>query len=358
VKTILIISNGLGEDSIGVQVAKALKPHANILAMPMVGQGLAYQAHHIKLYCPSRLPPHAGNRNYQNTLIDDIKAGALSSLLQQRRALKKIKDMQVLVIGDTFPLVIAYLAGLKNILFLDVYKSHHISTYAKPELWFLKRTTQTVYTRDHVLKETLIKNNINAACYGNILLDGLTEHADDDLEIIQNSILLLPGSRADKVYSNLSMILDAITNSINPNPANIYIAKAPGLDFKSIYRQFSFRITETQGLIKQALLASSFVISAAGTSQQQAISMGIPVIGVMTDDVRPARKILIQKLNGPLFFEANDSKSITAQINHLTQNPPTSELIERGKQHLGEPGALKVITGDIIKTLQTKQHST
>ena len=350
-KTALIISNGLGEDSIGVQIAASLQNHINIMAMPMVGQGLSYQKNDIALYCPSTLPSDAGNRNYQNTLLDDIKAGAISSLFKQIQSLRKIKNTEVIVVGDVFPLLITYLAGIKKCIYLDVYKSHHISRYAETEKWLLKKTTQIVYTRDHVLKNSLMESKIAAACHGNILLDGLPDHQTTPLDIIKESVLLLPGSRADKAYLNLRMMLEAISNANACHPINIYIAKAPGLDFGSIYQDFSFKITETQGLVKQALLSSKLVISAAGTSQQQAISTGRPVIGLMTPDTRTARKKLIRQLNGPLFFDAENAKGITAHLNHLEQNPLPQETIKKGMRHLGEPGALEIIAQEVIQKI-------
>ena len=99
------------------------------------------------------------------------------------------------------------------------------------------------------------------------------------------------------------------------------------------------------------MLASNIVISSSGTSQQQAISTGKPVIGMITPDIRPARRVLIKKLNGPLFFEATYPQCVTDHLNHLYYHPPSQETINKGKLHLGKTGALKRISQEILENL-------
>ena len=77
-KKVLFISNGHGEDSIGVQLALAFRqllPHAQISAVPLVGTGDHYLQNGIALKLMNPVFPSGGFiRNIQD-LIKDLKSG-------------------------------------------------------------------------------------------------------------------------------------------------------------------------------------------------------------------------------------------------------------------------------------------
>ena len=52
-RKILLISNGLGEDSIGAVIAADLKRHFSVSAMPIIGTGEAYLAKKIPVLGPT-----------------------------------------------------------------------------------------------------------------------------------------------------------------------------------------------------------------------------------------------------------------------------------------------------------------
>ena len=96
--SILIISNGHGEDTIAMNLIHAIQkttPHTAIMACPLVGKGTAYSNNQIKTILKNPTFPSGGFIRSIKDLIIDIKAGLISHIRTQIKTIKAIPDGNV-----------------------------------------------------------------------------------------------------------------------------------------------------------------------------------------------------------------------------------------------------------------------
>ncbi|RYM33637.1 hypothetical protein EWH23_13090, partial [Meiothermus sp. PNK-Is4] len=104
---ILILSNGHGEDAIGVAIARELA-HLGLepLPLPLVGRGNAYERAGFPVLGPRREMPSGGFvRLNPRALLADLRAGWLAMTQAQVRALRAVAaGAATLVVGDLYGL--------------------------------------------------------------------------------------------------------------------------------------------------------------------------------------------------------------------------------------------------------------
>ena len=360
-RKILLISNGLGEDSIGAVIAADLKRHFSVSAMPIIGTGEAYLAKKIPVLGPTCLDSSSGNRRYKLSLLQDLKNGAIGIMLKQMSFLKGLRDFELFVIvGDTFPLALSLRASPEYLIFMGVYKSGYAHRYNWLDRWLLKKTASHCFTRDHILSSQLTNCRISAGCYGNILMDTLPKGTQKKRSKPTDAanILIMPGSRSD-AHQNLMFFLNALADLSKSCKLSVTVSKARGMDFTKIYqkhKQTSLfdKITETNGLNQQLLENATVILSGSGTSQQQAAGLGAPVIGVLPTGIRNKRKKAIKSIMGPLYFLVESQDEMKATCRYLIDNPVSEAAQLASKHHIGKGGALKKIIYHIEKTLSSQ----
>ena len=198
-RRILFISNGHGEDAIAAALASRLPTGVIAEAYPTLGSGSAY-AGVCALVGPRAHLPSEGWRNTRGSLRRDLGGGLLRTVLPGLQFLRRVRDSydDVVVVGDMLAVFACGLAGIADVLYLDVYKTGFGRPYAAAECWAIGKTVRTVFTRHQSLASQLQARGIDARAQGNIMLDTVPGAPYDLLSRRRKSLALaiLPGSRA------------------------------------------------------------------------------------------------------------------------------------------------------------------
>lgn len=280
---LLCLSNGHGEDIIAVRILQALQKLPNapkLAALPLVGEGRAYQQLGIPLIGPVKAMPSGGfiymdGRQFAR----DLQGGLLQLTLAQFRGIRQWAKQggSILAVGDIVPLLLAYLSGAPY-AFIGTAKSEYYlrdeagrlfpntfldawsgSVYYPWERWMMGHPRcHAVFPRDTLTTKVLQKWSIPAFDLGNPMMDGLEpqaarsrsktptisvgtrfpenitasgfevasagtvpllNHASSWQEAMK--ILLLPGSRTPEAYENWQLILqavDGVQETFSPQP--------------------------------------------------------------------------------------------------------------------------------------------
>lgn len=276
---VLVLSNGHGEDIIAVRIIQALRnlstsnTSINISALPIVGEGLAYEKINVPIIGKVQNMP-SGGFIYMDSkeLIRDVSGGLVQLTWSQIQTVRGWARQQkglnhkniILAVGDIVPLLFAALSGA-NYAFVGTAKSEY---YVRDELGLLSRESRmaflehfsgsiyhpwerwlmglkrclAVFPRDALTTEILQKFAVPAVDVGNPMMDNLDPSWDNfDRENTGLSdyliVTLLPGSRAPEVYHNwalimatVSVLMEGLENNKKNNKMMFLGAIAPGLD--------------------------------------------------------------------------------------------------------------------------------
>ncbi|OUL28487.1 hypothetical protein BV378_07370 [Nostoc sp. RF31YmG] len=252
---LLVLSNGHGEDIIAVRILQKLLQQSNppdIFALPLVGEGHAYQQLDIPVVGSVRNMPSGGFIYMDGRqLVKDVRGGLLQLTLSQIKAVRRWVSNQkklgnkraILAVGDIVPLLFATFSGA-NYAFVGTAKSEYYvrdevgllprktkganwenfsgSIYHPWERWLMsRRRCRAVFPRDSLTTEILQKLQIPAFDLGNPMMDGLEPSfptarfytTDVQQQEITRPLIvtLLPGSRAPEAYNNWENIMVAVS---------------------------------------------------------------------------------------------------------------------------------------------------
>ncbi len=299
---VLFLSNGSGEDAIASLIGARLT-RVDADAMPTVGTGAAYQGV-LPLVGPRRHPMPSGglvmDRPLAN-LVRDLKGGLLSLLWSHYRFLRQARHRYQLfvIVGDVFNLLNAF-AGLKPLLFIGTAKSSLHHPYSWLERFAMRNLAQWTLVRDEPTAEALRQAGLkNAAWVGNPMMDGLQPthvplplHGDDPW------ICMFPGSRAD-AYPQMARMLNiyrrlwqggqraravvVVADSVDPMELcsvgwnlRTYPEKQ-GL-VGELFREGLPPVLLVRRVLGDVLARCQLVLGQAGTANEQAAGMGLPVV--------------------------------------------------------------------------------
>ncbi len=251
---LLVLSNGHGEDVIAARIIQELQqyPHSpDICALPLVGEGHAYQKLDIPLIGSVRTMPSGGFIYMDGRqFLRDVHGGLLQLTLNQIQAMRRWVDSPIqsdyskaiLAVGDIVPLSFACLSGA-NYAFVGTARSEY---YVRDEVGLLKRKTKAafldnfsgsvyhpwerwlmsrrrckaVFPRDSLTTKILNKWSIPAYDLGNPMMDGLEPttaprfyHANAEQQELARPLVvtLLPGSRPPEAYANWQLMMIAVS---------------------------------------------------------------------------------------------------------------------------------------------------
>ena len=342
--TVLILSNGFGEDLIGAHLAQALQrisPHVTLYIYPLVGSGHEYKKQGFTPLFDNPTFPSGGFIRSFKTLFTDIKGGIVAHHLSQRKQLKKITPHVdiTLCIGDVFCLVMAKLSAAQNIHFLPTAKSDTFMPHSPIEYWIMRKWASYVFPRDAQTCEALLNHNVLAVYLGTVMFDKFTPKGDTfPINDTSKVIALLPGSR-EEAYANfqhMCKVADTLATH-NPNLAFI-LAKADSLDLNRLkentpsnwtYKKTYFEHTQGAKLyvsssFPDVLNNTHLCIGLSGTANEQAIHAGKPVFcyegfGPQSTRQRFQEQQLLMdgKLN---IIHPRSIPSICEQIEHALEN--------------------------------------
>ncbi len=411
---LLCLSNGHGEDVIAVRIIEALHQQTQsveITALPIVGDGSAYQRSRIPLLTPGKTMP-SGGFIYMDAkeLWRDVRGGLIALTLAQLKAVRQWAKQGgvILAVGDIVPLLFAWFSGT-DYVFVGTAKSEYYlrdeggwlpntsgwerrmgSVYLPWERCLMKsRRCQGVFPRDALTTQVLQQFGIPAYDFGNPMMDGLVPEfplteASDTLHI-----LLLPGSRSPEAERNWELILEAVDSIIQHETQSKLCflgAIAPSLNLDSFCEQLQARgwqensslsattpIQDEQGLSFQqgitplfltqnayhsCLLACDFAIAMAGTATEQFVGLGKPVIAIpgRGPQYTAAFAEAQTRLLGPSVILVQKPAQAADVFQELLTDPDRLQMIaDNGKHRMGKPGAASHIAQYILHLSSSRE---
>ncbi|HEU4742696.1 MAG TPA: lipid-A-disaccharide synthase-related protein [Meiothermus sp.] len=389
-KTVLLISGGHAEDLIGATLTRHLE--VPVQALPLVGSGKTYHGAGVEVLGPHLEFPSGGFPfNSLENLVADLRAGLIQkSLGQWMTSYRKGKEVgAVAVVGDAYSLfvgVIAARSGGVPLFHLQPQISHYYvgnrsvwerlrqfnqfgaEDYLAYERW-MHRYVRAVYVRDKLSEQRARQLGMHKARFvGSMAMDTLGPPERDLRALLDGRavLVMLPGTRADVRYS-LPRMLEAA--ALLPEFQGLV---AWALPFEQASLPPGWRLEPVDELTALAcngearvwLLRRAFsailhrgrvAIGTAGTANEQAAGMGIPVVGFPTRGPQylPANALRQQRLLGAaLHLVEARPEAIAALVRRLSVDGPLRQAAQRdGLERNGPPGALPQIAREIRSAL-------
>ena len=256
-RRLLLLSNGHGEDLIGLRILEALhrqRPNLELAVLPLVGLGQAFGAAEaagwLRRVGPRQPLPSGGFSNQSlRGLLEDLRAGLpLLSWKQWRlvRSWGRSGD-PILAVGDLLPLLLAW-AGGGPFGFIGTPKSDY--TWASPPPpgwgrspladgyhrakgsewdpweWALMgaRRCRLVAVRDRLTARGLRRHRVAACAPGNPMMDGFASQPLPKPLQGRARLLLLAGSRLPEALFNLRRLLAALPAAGSGPPLSVLLA--------------------------------------------------------------------------------------------------------------------------------------
>lgn len=369
VNSLLVISNGHGEDSIAAEIVRRLPETIEIAAYPTLGDGRAYDGV-CPIVGPRRHLPSEGQR-WRGSLWRDALAGfGIGEALRFMRREARSFDA-IIVVGDMLGVVMCWLGGCRARIYLDVYKTGYANRYSALERWIIRRSCDLVLTRDDILAAQLAASGVNARCAGNVMMDALVagDYDATSRRRHERAIAILPGSRAS-APANFALQAAALRRvpgvagvdlfaalSKGADPAAL--AEAAGLGWAPPDRIAGDRGTFTgdltvhlsSGSLGAVLATADLVLGQGGTANMQALGLGKPVVSFLAENATGSRRKRNAALTGDSRIVTDRSpEAIAAAVTHLLADD--ADRLRRGaigRERIGPPGAIDAIIAELTR---------
>lgn len=368
-RRILFISNGHGEDWIGAAIVAKLPETVEVEAYPMIGAGSAYTG-----ICPIVGPRASlrsgGARTAKGSLRADLAGGGLGTIPPALKFLRRIKDYydEVVVIGDMVGVIAAYVSGLRDLFYVDCYKTGYARLYSPLEKWVIRQSCGVVISRRQNLADMLIQGGVDARCGGNIMMDTIPygDYNATSRRSRPQAVTLLPGSRGP-TSENFSLQVEALRRLPPELMPDIFVAVAGEVDVSDLAARSGLtrspllsseradlgllvddRLTihmARGGALGNLVEASDLVLSQAGTATTQALGLGRPSITFVSSADRRSRFEAEQRYFGEARMETPaTAEGIGAALEKLLSDPAECRrLAGIGRERVGGPDALQTI---------------
>ncbi|MBW4481172.1 MAG: lipid-A-disaccharide synthase-related protein [Tildeniella torsiva UHER 1998/13D] len=404
---LLCISNGHGEDGIAVRILKQLRqlPGAPTLAaLPIVGEGRAYEKAGIAIQGPTQAMPSGGFIYMDRSqLWRDLQGGLVGLTLAQLKTARQWAKSggKILAVGDIVPLAIAWQSGA-DYFFVGTAKSEYYlrnetgrwpsrpplegwsgSVYVPWERWLMARPRcQGAFVRDQLTADLLQKLGVPALYPGNPMMDDLDTSADKLARLTATfppatarlTLALLPGSRAPEAFDNWQRMVEAIASvmqTFGDRQIRLLAALAPSLNlaaFKDVLLDAGWQpvrgeyptfqrnngvLVLTTNAFAECLHLSDAAIATAGTATEQAVGLGKPVVtfpGSGPQFTYAFAESQSRLLGQSIILLSQPGETGAALQACLADGPRLQRIAENGRRRMGQPGA----AGAIAKALH--QH--
>ena len=404
--SLLVISNGHGEDLIALRILEQLRtrhPRPRLEVLPLVGNGSVFDGaietgwlHRIG---PGANLPSGGFSNQSlRGLLADLRAGLpLLSWRQWRLVRRRAREgSTVLAVGDLLPLMMAWSSGARY-GFIGTPKSdytwrsgpgHQLSDrYHRlkgsewdPWEWILMRhrRCRLVATRDALTARGLRRRRIAALAPGNPMMDGLVQTAiPTSLERCRR-VLVLCGSRLPEACQNLERLLKAVRNLRSDRPLALLVAVGtqPTLEqLQQILKRLGYRrglppsdqlgaadcwVQGTQLVLIGVKRFSQWVswaelgLATAGTATEQLVGLGIPALSLPGPGPQFQWSFARRqsRLLGGAVHPCSNDHELRRRLEDLLKNP---ELRHQqgsvGRRRMGPPGGSSRLAELVLERL-------
>lgn len=362
-KKLLVISNGIGEDSVGAELVRRLPSSIVAHAYPTLGTGAYYEGV-CKIVGPRASLASAGSRIARGTIAKDVRGGLLATVPPGLAFMRRARNAydRVLVIGDFIGVGGCFLTGIRNVTYVDVYKTGYGRSYMAIERWVIARTCRTVFNRHQSLADSLRAGGVDARAVGNVMMDTIPRSGFDarSLRTRPLAVTLLPGSR-EQTAENFALQVDAIRKLPADLRPDVFLALASGIDPQDLASaagltwtglNFTGEVTvhAARGSLGDLVGASDVVLSQAGTATIQSLGLGRPVITFVRDTDRMKRFTDENRLFGdsrPLVAaDADELSSMLAKL--LGDDADRVRRAAIGRERIGGPGAIDQIIASLM----------
>ena len=371
--SVLIVSNGHGEDAVGALLAQTVRRGGgDVVAYPLVGDGAAY--HGVPLLGPRRALPsggfalRAGWAGWRQ-LWPDLRAGGFRLWFHQRRTLRQQARQHKLVVavGDVYCLWMASRARVP-VIFVATAKSEYNERHSAFEHSLMRRHASIVFTRDDATAEALAKRGVRARYEGNPLMDAIPQDGRR-LSVPTGTpvIALLPGSRADALRNVVELL--KICRRVSASEAGMFVCAMPyNLRMGEVASRAERAGWEVDGeslvsgdarvvMTREfggALRAATVAVGLAGTANEQAAGLGMPVVTFPVKgavQVTPRFLQLQKRLLGDALVPAPNWEDAAEEVVQLLRNPDErARRAKVGRQRMGHTGAVESVVREILSS--------
>ncbi len=384
--TILFVSNGYGEDTIASSIVSQLLPRAagyRVMAMPLVGEGRAYNQPGVELVGPRELLPSGGLilARWAN-ILHDLRAGLWRVTSHQMSVLRRLSGRlgALVAVGDTYPVLMGGLFGRQRVIFVGTAKSNYFCPYSLMERFIFRRYCDVVFARDEPTAETLRRHHIPARWVGNAMMDSIGVSGQAlPLPAGVPRLGLLPGSR-QTAYRDLPVMLDAVRYLSQAQSLGYMMALSDSLSLTELAESarasgWTFRaaageqsgvegwlsrdgaeILLLRGRFGDVLAECTLIIGQAGTGNEQAAGAGKPIISFDSDGRRvPGWYRARQKglLGDSLSIVERSGEAIAREAQAVMQDSQRYAAMQQaGYARMGPPGASDKIASYIVEHVQ------
>jgi uncharacterized protein (TIGR03492 family) len=369
-RRILFVSNGHGETAIAARIAAEMVALARaplgLDLFPLVGTGVG--AAPLALVGPRRTMPSGGLVAMGNVraIALDLRAGFAALLAAQLAFLSSLHARYdtVLAVGDAYALALALLVRARTV-FVGTAKSVYVAPYGPFERTLLRRA-DLAFVRDEPTAQRLRTEGVDARAPGNVIVDlvgegeslgepgpwlgilpGSREEAYDDgirlARVVRALGALTPGVRA---AFSIAPTLDAARFATSLGADGWTVAPGAGeRPFTATVRNAT--LTGWTGGVGPVLGASTLVLGQAGTANEQAAALGVPVValggveGEREDWYRMRQRRL---LGDALAIVPREPRRAAAAVAALLGDPERLERMRvAGPQRMGGRGGAAAI---------------
>ena len=361
--SVIIASNGYGEDSIGVILAKKFRarlPECEVSAFPLVGKGDAYLQAGFAVKCAPSVTPSGGVLKYSlRDLWGDMRAGLLKHVRAQLADWRKIagRVRTPVCVGDVYLLIHTLWGAGARPMFCATAKTVYLSGHWRSERAIINRYAIRTWTRDGKSAEQLGKNAVYS---GSPIMDLLSEEPHEHVK--GNVILLLPGSRM-RACRDVKLLLDAseILNRegerdfrmvLAPTlPVNEFVKACEGYGWQVNGKMLTHdgtAIAMTDEPIARAAEGVKILLGLGGTANQLCAGLGIPVISIDEKGKRVQKKLLGE---AEILVSPNGESLAECALRVLRNGELYARMSEAGCERMGYPGALDDIVNYACEVL-------
>lgn len=284
-----------------------------------------------------------------------MQAGLGRLAWEQLRFLTALRPPRLIVaVGDMLPVAASLLLPTQRVLVgcnkSDFYASWG-SAYLAAEIALFKWANVTVYPRDLVTHQRLVRLGVRSEPLGNPMMDGLDPHWPSEPGVLG----ILPGSRPE-AFGNLSQILPCLEALGRKRPFEALLAAPRNLDpqgWEVVAREAGWTVApeafRKDGLtvrrdhgFADVLRRSEVVLGLAGTANEQAVGCGRPVVAFpgKGPQYNPLFAKLQAELLGPgIEVTSPDPEAVAEAIMRAFGPARQAAAREAGRERMGDPGA-------------------
>lgn len=380
-KRVLFVSNGHGEIAIAARLALDLQAQRPMLCDHLALVGDFHYPSTMREVGPRRALPSGGVVAMGNVpnILRDVRAGLAGHTLAQLRFLRGVRGSYdaAIAVGDVFALIMALQARARRTAFVGTAKSAYVAPYGRFEARVL-RSADVVFVRDAATAQDLARRGI-AATAANAIAD---LYADDAQEIdvaFAPCFAIFPGSR-ETAYDDACMLGRVLRAVAREQPgAGALISIAPGIDARRMCARFEadgWRVAAREdprqpfalhdgdrevarawtGALGAMLRRATIVLGQAGTANEAAAAMGIPVVAFARADERRTpwyRMRQVGLLGDAMLVAGADPQRAAQQVVELLHDPARRERMGKiGRERMGPRGAAALIAARIAQVMQ------